>query len=100
MSTQKILKEFEEVYENTYHTLLKYIICKCSNLDDVNDIIQETYTEFYKLLKKNHKIDNKQAYIIGIARNTIKKYITCKSKINTVSIFQQEEITFDVDARN
>ena len=48
MSTQKILKEFEIIYKNTYNKILKYVICKCSNLDDVNDIIQETYIEFYK----------------------------------------------------
>ena len=52
MSTQKILKEFEIIYKNTYNKILKYVICKCSNLDDVNDIIQETYIEFYKKLKE------------------------------------------------
>ena len=96
MSTQKILKEFEKTYQKTYHTTLKYIICKCSNLDDVNDIVQETYVEFYKKLKENSKIKEKQAFIIGIARNKIMKYIDNKCKIKTVPIFQEN----DVDSRN
>ena len=80
MSTQKILKEFETIYKNTYSKILKYVICKCSNLDDVNDIIQETYIEFYKKLKENKKIQDKQAFIIGIAKNKIMKYINQKGK--------------------
>ena len=64
MSTQKILKEFEIIYKNTYNKILKYVICKCSNLDDVNDIIQETYIEFYKKLKENKKIQDKQRYAL------------------------------------
>lgn len=103
MSARKILKEFQIIYENTYKTTLKYIICKCSNIDDVNDIIQETYIEFYKILKKNNKINDKQAFIIGIARNKIMKYINNKSKIKTVSIFQEKEekeTLYDIDSRN
>ena len=103
MSTQKILKEFEEIYKNTYNTILKYVICKCSNLDDVNDIIQETYTEFYRRLKENNKIEDKQSFIIGIARNKIMKYISHKSKAKTISIFQEkedEESVFEIDSRN
>lgn len=103
MSAQKILKEFEEIYKNTYNTILKYVIGKCSNLDDVNDIIQETYIEFYRKLKENNKIEDKQSFIIGIARNKIKKYISHKSKIKTISIFHEkeaEEVVFDIDSRN
>lgn len=84
MSTQKILKEFEIIYKNTYNKILKYVICKCSNLDDVNDIIQETYIEFYKKLKENKKIQDKQAFIIGIAKNKIMKYINQKENINKI----------------
>ena len=48
MGTQKELEKFEEIYKKTYDVTLKYIICKCSNLEDVNDIIQEIYIELYK----------------------------------------------------
>ena len=52
MSTQLTLKDFESIYEETYNRTLKYIVCKCSNIEDVNDLIQDTYTELYIMLKK------------------------------------------------
>ncbi len=103
MSTHKILKEFEQVYDETYNLILKYVILKCSNLDDVNDIIQETYMDFYWALKENKKIQDKKAFIIGIAKNKIKKCIKLKNQLKTTSIYQEkseEEIAVDIDARN
>ena len=44
---------FEFLYNNTYKNVLKYTICHCRNLDDVNDIVQEIYTELYQKTVKN-----------------------------------------------
>ena len=55
MNNQELIKQFEMIYRETYKDVLKYIISKCSNIDDVNDIIQETYLEMYKALKKKKK---------------------------------------------
>ena len=70
MSSQLSLENFEEIYNNTYTYTLRYILCKCSNIDDVNDLLQETYVELYKILKtkKNITLENYQNYIIGIAK--------------------------------
>ena len=69
MDKLMLLKEFEEIYKQTYKQTLKYIICKCNNLEDVNDIIQDTYVELYKKLKKEKEvvIDNINEYIIVIS---------------------------------
>ena len=66
---------FEFLYNNTYKNVLKYTICHCRNLDDVNDIVQDIYTELYqKTVNKKHiNLDNAESYIIGIAKNKIKK---------------------------
>ena len=87
MIDQKCLKKFNEIYNKTYNQTLKYIICKCSNIEDVNDIIQETYLELYKAINNKREIDNFNTYIIGIARNKIKKYYNILYKIKTISIF-------------
>ena len=104
MSTQKPLKLFEKIYNETYNNTLKYIICRCSNLNDVDDIIQETYLEFYKVLKEKKEILDKQAYIITIAKNKIIKYFRSNEKVKTISIFQEnsnEEFTMmDIDSRH
>ena len=50
MSTQKI---FKKIYDSTYNKLIKYIACRCNNINDVDDILQETYLAFYKVLLNN-----------------------------------------------
>ena len=85
MSTQINKSEFHEIYNKTYNSILKFIAVKCQNVEDINDILQDTYTELYKILQK---IDNKK-----IAYHTILKYnitticlvfvITIVAKINS-----------------
>ena len=62
-------------------------MCKCSNIDDVNDLIQETYVELYKILKKKKQIvlENYPNYIIGIAKKKLQRHygLLYKSKIIT-----------------
>lgn len=102
MSTKNFLKNFEKIYNETYSNTLRYIICKCTNLNDVDDIIQETYLELYKVLKDRKDILNYQAYIITIAKNKIIKYFKSNEKVKTISIFQEnndEDFTIDLDSR-
>lgn len=96
MSTQKPQNSFEQIYNETYNDLLKFIILKCNNFDDVNDIIQETYTEFYKALNKTN-IDNYKAYLYGIAKNKIKKYYHFKDRMK--SLFINKDIN-DTEIKN
>jgi len=85
MSTLKPQNSFEQIYNETYNDVLKYVIFKCNNLDDVNDIIQETYIELFKMLQKQ-KIHNIKPFIIGIAKNKLKKYYSLKTKIKDLFI--------------
>ncbi len=99
MSTQKLLKKFEKIYNETYNNTLKYIVCICGNLDNVDDIIQDTYLEVYKILKEEKEILNYQAYIITIARSKAINYINIHNKVNTISITNDvEEVTIDIDS--
>lgn len=94
MSTQISLEKFEEIYNKTYKTTLKYIVLHCSNLEDVNDIIQDTYVELYNNIKRKKQIilENEQGFIIGIANHIIKKYYRkiYKNK-NDISILNDNE---------
>lgn len=95
MFEQKNLKLFEEIYNKTYNSLLKHVILKCSNMDDVNDIIQDTYLEFYNKLLKNTKIKDYNSYLRGICKNIIKKHYKAK--------YKKQEIYTDIsddDLRN
>ena len=44
MINQKNLEQFNRIYDESYDNTLKFIVCKCSNMEDVNDIIQEETT--------------------------------------------------------
>lgn len=80
MFEQKAFSLFDKVYNDTYDNLLKYVICKCSNIDDVNDIIQDTYFEFYNKLNEKKEIKDYNKYLIGICKNIIRKHYRTKYK--------------------
>lgn len=92
MTSQSNLYKFNEMYDKTHLDLLKYVIIKCHNINDANDIIQETYLEFWNIInKKELSNSNIKSYLIGIANNKIKKHYTLFQKINTISIFEKNE---------
>lgn len=82
MKKEPLLDKFNSIYNDTYQNILKYIILHCNNLEDVNDLIQETYFSFYKSLKKGNIKDlNKSLnYLIGIANNVLKSHYRFKKK--------------------
>ena len=92
MTSQNNIKKFNRIYNETYDDILKYIIIKCHNISDVNDIIQEVYLEFWKIInKKNLEESNIKNYLIGIAINKIKKHYTLIQRIKTISLFSKNE---------
>lgn len=101
MSSKKVIKKFEKIYKETYDNTLKYIISRCYNINEVDDIIQETYLEIYKVIEEKRKIENYQAYIITTAKNKMIKYFNKNKRMNTVSIFQEsddKDFIIDIDA--
>ena len=87
MNSNRILKQFEKIYNETYKNTLTYICSKCSNINDIDDILQETYIEVYKQLKKKKKVINYKSYIIVIAKNKINQYFNESQKSKNISIF-------------
>ena len=76
MSTQIMLRDFENLYNDTYENVLKYVVCNSLNIDEINDIVQNTYVELYTILKrkKTIKVENVTSYIVGIAKNKIYRH--------------------------
>ncbi|MHB1484250.1 MAG: RNA polymerase sigma factor [Saccharofermentanales bacterium] len=74
---------FNEIYDNTYKKVLRYVISKCGNISDVSDIIQETYIELYTVLNKRGMdyIQNSDAFIMQIAKAKIYRHYTMSKKI-------------------
>lgn len=100
MSTQVSLENFEEIYNNTYYRTLRYILCKCSNIEDINDILQDTYVELYKILqrKKYIMLENIQNYVIGIAKKRLKRHYGLLYKLQTSSTWNsKDEIEYETE---
>ncbi len=90
MASQENLNKFNKIYDKTYYDVLKYIIVKCHDVNDANDIIQETYYEFWKILN-NKELDEShiKTFIISIANNKIKKHYSLINKLKTISLFSK-----------
>lgn len=69
---ESLEEKLVEIYEETYKDVFRYIVSKCENISDVQDLIQNTYLNFYKAMKKK-EIKEPKKYIITIARNEIYK---------------------------
>ena len=92
MASESYLSKFNDIYDKTYLDLLKFVIVKCHNINDTNDIIQETYLELWNILNKKELSDiNIKSYLMGIANNKIKKHYTILKKIKTISIFEKND---------
>ena len=94
MVDQETLKTFDELYDKTYNNVLKYVICNCSNIEDVKDIVQNIYLELLKVIDKKNTINNHKSYIMGIAKNKVKEYYRFNYKAKIISLFSKKE---DID---
>ena len=93
MSKKITRKDFDEIYDETYEFVLKFTIVKCKNIEDINDIIQETYLELLKILKKKNslEVENIKKYIFGIENNIIKKYYKKVKKDSNIILNMYDE---------
>ena len=66
MTSQTNLDKFNEFYKETYSNILRYIIIKCHNINDVNDIIQDVYLELWKIMNKKNIDEIQDIYLKGL----------------------------------
>ena len=87
-------KDFEEIYNNTYEIVLKFAIIKSNNIDDVKDIIQDTYLELLKIIKRKKylELENVNNFIFGIENNIIKRHYSKRKKNNLISFYVDDEL--------
>lgn len=91
MIDQEALTTFNQLYEDTYEDILKYVVCHCSNIEDVHDMIQNIYIEILKRLEKNPNTVFNHAYIMGITKNKVNQYYRFHYKNRLFSFFSKKE---------
>lgn len=109
MASQVNLEKFNDIYDKTYSDIIKYVIVKCHNINDANDIIQDVYFELWKILNKKEVVEtNIKSFLIGIAINKIKKHYSIVQRFKTISFFDKDSndielidnIKSDIDIEN
>ena len=95
MINQEILNQFDMLYEATYFDVSKYVICKCSKPDDVEDILQNIYLAVFKAILNNNKVT--KTYIMGIAKNKVNDYYRFRYKEKIISLLSRKEDLDTID---
>lgn len=66
------MSEFEVFYQESYAKFYRFLILQASNLNNIDDILQNAYLALYKKMKKQ-KIENLEAYLYKVGWNLLKK---------------------------
>lgn len=77
---------FQNLYNETYDTLVKYVTLKCDNISNVEDIIQNVYLKVYKQIKKKgiDYFKNPTPLLIKFCKNELFDYYNLKNKFNFI----------------
>lgn len=87
--------EFEELYRDTFPTVSKFIFFKIPNKQDVEDLVQSVYTDFYRVLvEKNQRPDNIMAYLMTMAKSEIAHYYRDREAFG-MQVSNQEQDPFE-----
>ncbi len=80
---------FNRVYEQTNKSVSRYVVSKCGDFQDAEDIIQNIYTRFYRRItqKGYEDIESPEAFLINIAKFECRTYFSGKKKNDKVTSF-------------
>lgn len=80
---------FNRVYDDTNNAVSRFVVSKCGNLNDAEDIIQNVYTRFFRRISEKgyDDIESPEAFLINIAKFECRTYFSVKKKNDKVSSF-------------
>lgn len=85
---------FNEIYDSTNKVALTLITAKCCNIEDINDIFQETYAEIFAVIDKKgiDYIENPEAFVRRIVKQKIYRYYSATQRLKMqISIIQTDK---------
>ena len=77
-------EQFTKLYHQTYQMLLRYVIVKCDNLANVEDIVQNVYLKVYKLLDRKDISYFSNPMLIKLCKNELFRYYNLKNKFKSI----------------
>lgn len=95
MSTREINEMFTEFYEHTYKDIVKYVLSRCENSSDIQEIVQNIYVNYYNTLNRGVNIREPKKYLYKIAKNEMFKYYSILTRLKRhIPLFSKEEDKF------
>lgn len=90
---QEKIKYFNQIYEQTRKDTLALITAKCGNLEDIQDIFQDTYAEIYSIISKKgvDYIEFPKAFTERIAGQKIYRYYRWVDRMKERFVIKKEE---------
>ena len=73
LTVAELNQKFTDIYNSTYDGIYRYILSKCRNPDDIPDIVQNTYLNFYNRLKRGADIKEPVKYLVKTAKHELYK---------------------------
>lgn len=88
---------FNRIYSETFQSVSRFVVSKCSSLQDGEDLLQNVYARFYqRIAKKGYAdIESAEAFLINIAKFECKTYfgtLKKRSKSTSFSDFSDEQM--------
>jgi RNA polymerase sigma factor (sigma-70 family) len=87
---------FNRIYRDTYADILKYVIIKTSNADQVEDILQNIYKNFYTRVSNKGYGDIKipQAFLMQLAKKELSRHFkrSAKKKERETDLVEYEDL--------
>lgn len=90
----------EEIYNATFDRTIVYVIMKCGKVNDVEDIVQDTYTELLQVLleKGTEYIRVPEDFVMQLAKSKVYHYYSEKEReracvfVEDYEILEQEDM--------
>lgn len=94
MDNSIAVQYFDEIYNNTYIELSTYVISRIRNIDDAKDLLQITYTSFYKRILKKGVVpfDDAIKYLKTIAKHELGRHFGYVHKNENNLSMNDEEV--------
>jgi RNA polymerase sigma factor (sigma-70 family) len=89
VGSQELDKTFDQIYNQTYKRALHYVTARCGNSADIADILQEIYTELYRVLVRRGTsyIQKPEAFVMQLAKSKVYRHYSFGEKIKNILPF-------------
>ncbi len=79
-------ERFDKVYEGTFADVRRFVAVRCADPDDLFDVLQEIYLEYYRLLRRkgtDYPTEDR-AIVFTIAERKVKRYYSLKQRLRRI----------------